>query len=161
MMDDNQNKNSNNNKNRKNVNGLLILIAWAIGLTVIINYLSAVSRQSANAATTHEVMYSEFKDLVRDGKVESVLFKDGLLEITTVEGYIYTDEDGREYDKDFTLFTNQMGIYDPNLLELLDQYGVEKYTNPYVPEMSPVLEFMVAYILPMVILVGVFMLFMN
>ena len=94
-MDDNQNRNSNNNnKNKKNINGLLILVAWAVGLTVIINYLSAYSRQAATAATTHEIMYSEFKDLVRSGKVESVLLKDGMLEITTVDGYVYTDENG-------------------------------------------------------------------
>ena len=162
MDDNNRNSNnSNNNKNKKNVNGLLILIAWAIGLTVIINYLSAYSRQAATAATTHEIMYSEFKDLVRDGKVESVLLKDGMLEITTVEGYTYTDEDGREYNEDFTLFTMQMGAYDQGLLDMLDEYGVKQYTNPYVPEMSPVLEFMVAYILPMVIFIGVVMIFMN
>ena len=160
-MDDNQNRNSNNNKNKKNMNGLLILVAWAVGLTVIINYLSAYSRQAATAATTHEIMYSEFKDLVRSGKVESVLLKDGMLEITTVDGYVYTDEDGQEYDENFTLFTMQMGAYDQGLLDMLDEYGVKKYTNPYVPEMSPVLEFMVAYILPIVILIGVFMLFMN
>ena len=162
MDDNNRNSNNNNNnKNKKNVNGLLILIAWAIGLTVIINYLSAYSRQAATAATTHEIMYSEFKDLVRDGKVESVLLKDGMLEITTVEGYTYTDEDGREYNEDFTLFTMQMGAYDQGLLDMLDEYGVKQYTNPYVPEMSPVLEFMVAYILPMVIFIGVVMIFMN
>ncbi len=161
-MDDNQNRNSNNNnKNKKNMNGLLILVAWAVGLTVIINYLSAYSRQAAATASTHEIMYSEFKDLVREGKVESVLLKDGMLEITTVDGYVYTDKDGQEYDENFTLFTMQMGAYDQGLLDMLDEYGVKQYTNPYVPEMSPVLEFMVAYILPMVILIGVFMLFMN
>ena len=52
-MDDNQNRNSNNNnKNKKNMNGLLILVAWAVGLTVIINYLSAYSRQAAATART-------------------------------------------------------------------------------------------------------------
>jgi len=162
-MDNNQNRNSNNNnnKNKKNMNGLLILVAWAVGLTVIINYLSAYSRQAAATASTHEIMYSEFKDLVRSGKVESVLLKDGMLEITTVDGYVYTDENGQTYDDNFTLFTMQMGAYDQGLLDMLDEYGVEQYTNPYVPEMSPVLEFMVAYILPMVIFIGVVMLFMN
>ncbi len=158
---DNQNKNPNNNKNKKNLNGLLILVAWAVVLTVVFNYLSAYSRQASTAATTHQVQYSEFKRMVKEGKVESVVFTDGKIEISPVEGYAYTDEDGNTYNKDFTLFTMQMGIYDPGLLETLDEYGVENYTNPYVPEMSPVLEFMIVYILPIVLLVGAFMLFMN
>ncbi len=156
-MDNNQN----NNKNRKNANGLLILVIWAVGLTVLFNYFSAASRQSNAAASTHEIQYSEFKRLVKDGLVESVVFTDGKIEITTEDGYVYVDGDGNSYDKNFTLFTMQMGVYDPDLLGTLDEYDVENYTNPYVPEMSPILEFMIAYILPMVLLIGAFMLFMN
>ena len=58
---DNQNKNPNNNKNKKNLNGLLILVAWAVVLTVVFNYLSAYSRQASTAATTHQVQYSELR----------------------------------------------------------------------------------------------------
>ncbi len=158
-MDNNQNNNHNNNKNKRN--GLLILVAWAIVLTVVFNYLSAASRQSSAAASTHEIQYSEFQRLVKEGLVESVVLTDGKIEITTEDGYVYVDESGNSYDKNFTLFTMQMGMYDPDLLDTLDEYGVANYTNPYVPEMSPVLEFMIAYILPMVLLIGAFMLFMN
>ncbi len=158
-MDNNQNNNHNNNKNKRN--GLLILVAWAIVLTVVFNYLSAASRQSSAAASTHEIQYSEFQRLVKEGLVESVVLTDGKIEITTEDGYVYVDESGNSYDKNFTLFTMQMGMYDPDLLDTLDEYGVANYTTPYVPEMSPVLEFMIAYILPMVLLIGAFMLFMN
>ena len=83
-MNDNQNKNSNhNNKNKKNLNGLLILVAWAIVLTVLFNYLSVYSKQAASAETTHEIQYSEFKRLVREGQVESVELTEGKIEITT------------------------------------------------------------------------------
>ncbi len=161
-MNDNQNKNSNhNNKNKKNLNGLLILVAWAIVLTVLFNYLSVYSKQAASAETTHEIQYSEFKRLVREGQVESVELTEGKIEITMVDGYVYTDEDGNAYDKDFTLFTMQMGIYDPALLDTLEEYGVKNYTNPYVPEMSPILEFMITYIMPTALLIGAFVLFMN
>ena len=136
-MNDNQNKNSNhNNKNKKNINGLLILVAWAVVLTVLFNYLSVYSKQAASAETTHEIQYSEFKRLVREGQVESVELTEGKIEITMVDGYVYTDEDGNAYDKDFTLFTMQMGIYDPALLDTLEEYGVENYTNPHVPEIG-------------------------
>ncbi len=161
-MNDNQNKNSNhNNKNKKNLNGLLILVAWAIVLTVLFNYLSVYSKQAASAETTHEIQYSEFKRLVREGQVESIALTEGKIEITMVDGYVYTDEDGNAYDKDFTLFTMQMGIYDPALLDTLDEYGVKNYTNPHVPEMSPILEFMITYIMPTALLIGAFVLFMN
>jgi len=160
-MDNNHNKKPDpGNKNKKNGNGLVVLLAWAIGLTVLFNYLSAYTQQSNAAATTHEIDYSEFIDLVEEGKVEQVLFSDGQLKITTVEGFVYTDEDGKEYNEDFTLFTMQLGSYDADLQDFLDSYGV-RYRNPYVPEMSPILEFMLSYILPIVIMLGIFMLFMN
>ena len=158
-MDNNQNNSHNNNKNKRN--GLLILVAWAIVLTVVFNYLSAASRQSSAAASTHEIQYSEFQRLVKEGLVESVVLTDGKIEITTEDGYVYVDENGNSYDKNFTLFTMQMGMYDPDLLDTLDEYGVANYTNPYVPEMSPILEFMMVYILPTALLIGAFMLFMN
>ena len=61
---DNNNKNQNNNKNKKNFNGLLILVVWAVGLTVLFNYLSAYSRQANTAATTCEILYTELLDMV-------------------------------------------------------------------------------------------------
>ena len=158
-MNDNQNRN-NNNKNKKNLNGLLILLAWAVVLTVVFNYLSAYSRQATAAAETHEISYSEFKRLVVEGNVSEVLITDGMLEITPVEGYVYTDETGKTYGDDVTLFTMQIGVYDSELGQFLTDHGVE-YRNPYVPEMSPILEFMLTYILPTILMVGLFVLFMN
>ena len=157
-MNDNQNRN--NNKNKKNLNGLLILLGWAVVLTVVFNYLSAYSREATNAAETHEISYSEFKELVKEGHVKEVLITDGMLEITPVDGYVYTDEDGKTYGSDVTLFTMQIGVYDSDLGQFLTDYGVE-YRSPYVPEMSPILEFMLTYILPTILMVGLFVLFMN
>ena len=159
-MNDNQNNKNDHNKNRKNFNGLLILLAWAVGLTIVFNYFSVYSKQVNTAATTHEILYSEFLELVKDDKVSSVTFKDGMLEITPAEGFVYTDKAGNTYDRDFTLFTMQLGIYGADLTDLLEEHGVA-FTSPYVAEMSPVLEFMVAYVLPLVVILGAFLLFMN
>ena len=159
-MDNNNKNNQNNNKNKKNVNGLLILVIWAVGLTVVFNYLSAYSRQANSAASTHEILYTELLDMVDAGQVERVLLVDGKLEITPVEGYVYTDEDGNAYDKNYTLFTVPIGAAIGDLIERVHANGGE-FSYPYVPEMSPILEFMIAYILPMVLLIGAFMLFMN
>ena len=160
-MDDNQKRDqNNNNKNKKNFNGLLILLAWATVLTIAFNYLSAYSSEAAAVATTHEIKYSEFLELVEDDKVAEVVFTEGRLEITPVEGWAYTDEEGNTYDKDFTLFTMQLGIYGAGLTDKLDEHGVN-YTSPYVPQRSALLEFMLTYVLPLVLMVGLFMLFMN
>ena len=163
-MNEKQNNNQNNrkddNKNKKSLRGLLVLLGWAVVLTIVFNYLSDYTREANAAATTHEIPYSEFIDLVEEGQVEEVIFTDGMLKITTTDGYIYKDEDGKEYGENFTLFTMQMGSYSEGLLALLDEYDVT-YTNPYVPEMSPILEFMISYILPTIMMLGVFLLFMN
>ena len=163
-MNENQNNNHNNrkddNKNKKSMRGLLVLLGWAVVLTIVFNYLSDYTREATAAATTHEIAYSEFIELVEDGQVEEVIFTDGMLKITTTEGYVYKDEDGKEYGENFTLFTMQMGTYSEGLLTFLTEHGVT-YTNPYVPQMSPVLEFMLSYILPTVMMLGIFMLFMN
>ena len=163
-MNDNQNKNSNKNsnqnKNKKNFNGLLMLLGWAVVLTVVFNYLAAYSQQADTASSTHEISYSEFLELVEEGHVAEVLLTDGMLEITPVEGYVYTDKDGRTYGDDVTLFTMQIGVYDMDLSDFLTAHGVE-FRNPYVPEISPVLEFMLSYILPTVLMVGAFVLLMN
>ena len=160
-MSDNRNKNSNNDKNKKNFNGFLILLAWAVGLTVIFNYLSAMSRQNAVASTTHEILYSEFYDMVEEGKVQKVIFtSEGVLEITPVKGYVYTDEDGNTYSDNFTLFTPQLSNVDHDFEVWLAEHDVD-FTRPYEAQMSPILEFMLAYILPVVIMVGGLMLFWN
>ena len=159
-MNNDQKNNKNNNPNKRNFNGLIILLAWAAILTIGLNYLTSYSRQASAAGSTHEIPYSEFKELVEADQVAKVIFTDGKLEITPVEGFVYTDKDGKTYDKNYTLFTNQLGIYGIGLTDLLGEHGVE-YTNPYVPQMSPILEFMLTYILPMVLMVGLFMLLMN
>ena len=159
-MDNNNNNNQNNNKNKKNFNGLLILVAWAIALTVVFNYLSAASRQASSTASTHEILYTELLDMVESDQVQKVLLVDGRLEITPVEGYVYTDADGNTYNENYTLFTMPISASIGDLIEQVHAHGGD-FSYPYVPEMSPVLEFMIAYILPMVLLIGGFMLFMN
>ena len=157
-------RNPNDNKgggdrNRKNLNGLIILIGWALVLTVGLNWLSVYLTSSEEAKTTCEISYSEFKELVREGVVEEVLFVSGQIRITTEEGYVYTDEEGNQYDKNYTLFTMQLN--DPDLLTFLDEHDVADYGEPYVPEMPFILEFMVGYILPVIIMVAVFSIFFR
>ena len=94
-MNDNQNKNSNKNsnqnKNKKNFNGLLMLLGWAVVLTVVFNYLAAYSQQADTASSTHEISYSEFLELVEEGHV--YLAQPPLYRITKGKRHYYAFSD--------------------------------------------------------------------
>ncbi len=162
MSGHNNKNNKNNNKNNPRMKGILTLVAWAVVLTVVLNYMSAYSGNAANSASSHEVRYSQFIDLVEAGKVEEVLFKEDTLYITPVDGYVYTDEEGETFthseESKVLLYTAE--LYDESLLPLLEEKNVD-YSGYYKAKMSPVMEFMVNFILPTVLMVGMFMLLMR
>ena len=162
----NNDKNNKNGKGRNNLRGVLTLVAWALVLTVAFNYFSAYNRNTANKATSHEIKYSEMVSIIESGKAEEVLFKDDAIYLTPVEGYTYTEEadensttPAKSYtqskDTKLTLYTAYLN--DTQLLPLLKEHNVA-YTGYYETQMNPVLVFMVNYILPTIIMVGLLML---
>ena len=62
---------NNNNKNKKNrggnFTGLITLIAWALFLTVIINFMANYSLRGNNVqrSTRAEIVYTDFLDMIR------------------------------------------------------------------------------------------------
>ena len=144
----NDNRKNGNNNNRRN--SLLPLIAITLALTVGIQYLSLYLGGANTRSATQEIMYSEFMDLVEDGKVEQVILQDGNLEITLKDDATYTDQTGNTYDDTVTLFTVDLG--EENLGTWLHDHGI-RFTEPYVPQMSPIMELMIGYILPVLIMV--------
>ena len=162
MDPNNKNNQNKNGKPNRYLRGILTLIAWALIFTVGFNYLSAYTGNASNRSTSYEVKYSEFIEMVKNDQVADVEFKDNTVYATPVDGYVYTDEDGKEHKQEeksrITLYTTQLA--DNDLLPLLNEHHVE-YTSPYKAKMSPVLEFMVAYIMPTILMVGVFMLLMR
>ena len=168
------NTGNNNNKNGKgnkggNLRGILTLIAWALVLTVSFNYFSAYNRNTANKSTSHEIKYSEMIDMVEKNQVEEILFKDSTIYVTPVEGYVYTEEvttGGKTEEKSYkqtedtklTLYTAYLS--NSELLPLLKEHKVA-YTGYYEAEMNPILLLMINYILPVIIMVGLFMLLMR
>lgn len=76
-----------------------------------------------------EILFTDLVDMVKNDEVASVSFTDELINITPVEGYIYTDPDGQEYTGNITLYTSI--INSSNLFTLLDEHDVP-YTKPYV-----------------------------
>ena len=165
----NNDRNNKNNKNNNRMRGILTLVAWAVVLTVAMNYISAYSGNTANKASSHEVKYSQMVEMIEKDQVKEIQFKDKTIYITPVDGYTYTEEakeDSKEQPKSYTqskdskltLYTAYLS--NDQLLPLLEKHSVA-YTGYYEAEMNPVLVFMVNYILPTIIMVALFMLLMR
>ena len=93
------NKKNGDNKKNKNLKGFLTLVAWALVLTVALNFLSAYAGNRSNKSTSHEVDYSQLWQLVEEDKITDVIFENNTVYATPVEGYVFTDDKGKELDK--------------------------------------------------------------
>ena len=160
MEPNNRNNRNRGDKNRRRGGGMWSIVLWALLLTIGVNYLSVMLDQARTAESSCEITYSELVELVEEGKVKSIEFGDTVFTITPVDGFTYTDDDGKRYDQNYTLFTTIIPDATEKLITLCDEHGVT-YTKPYQPPVSPILTFMVSYILPTVLMVGAFMLLMN
>ena len=159
MDQNNRNSRNRGDKNRSG-RGMWSIVLWALLLTIGVNYLSVMLEQARSAETSCEIAHSELVTLVEEGKVKAIEIGDDVYTITPVDGFIYTDADGRSYDQDYTLFTTIIPAMSESLLTLCDEKGVD-YTKPYQAPISPVLAFMISYILPTVLMVGALVLLMN
>ena len=160
MEPNNRNNRNRGDKNRRRGGGMWSIVLWALLLTIGVNYLSVMLDQARTAESSCEIAYSELVELVEEGKVKSIEFGDTVFTITPVDGFTYTDDDGKSYDQNYTLFTTIIPDATEKLITLCDEHGVT-YTKPYQPPVSPILTFMVSYFLPTVLMVGAFMLLMN
>ena len=160
MEPNNRNNRNRGDKNRRRGGGMWSIVLWALLLTIGVNYLSVMLDQARTAESSCEIAYSELVELVEEGKVKSIEFGDTVFTITPVDGFTYTDDDGKRYDQNYTLFTTIIPDATEKLITLCDEHGVT-YTKPYQPPVSPILTFMVNYIVPTVLMVGAFMLLMN
>lgn len=100
-MNPNDNKNNKNNKPGGNWRGVASLVGWALLLTIIFSYASSVIGSTGRQASSINVEYGEFQEMVESGQVARVEFDNAedILLITPEEGYSYTAEDGTVYTK--------------------------------------------------------------
>ena len=168
-MDPNNKKDQKNNQNRnRNMRGVVTLIIWALVLTVVFNYINAYSNNLTKRASSHEIPYSQLIDLIQEDQVVELKIENGVLYATPVDGYVYTEEatDKNKEPKSYTqsektpLILYTTALNDASLLPLLEEHNV-KYTSPVQAQMSPILEFMIAYVLPVIVLAALFMLVMR
>ena len=168
-MDPNNKKDQKNNQNRnRNMRGVVTLIIWALVLTVVFNYINAYNNNLTKRASSHEIPYSQFIDLIQEDQVAELKIENGVLYATPVDGYVYTEEatDKNKEPKSYTqsektpLILYTTALNDTSLLPLLEEHNV-KYTSPVQTQMSPILEFMITYVLPVIVLAALFMLVMR
>ena len=168
-MDPNNKKDQKNNQNRnRNMRGVVTLIIWALVLTVVFNYINAYSNNLTKRASSHEIPYSQLIDLIQEDQVAELKIENGVLYATPVDGYVYTEEatDKNKEPKSYTqsektpLILYTTALNDTSLLPLLEEHNV-KYTSPVQTQMSPILEFMITYVLPVIVLAALFMLVMR
>ena len=168
-MDPNNKKDQKNNQNRnRNMRGVVTLIIWALVLTVVFNYINAYSNNLTKRASSHEIPYSQLIDIIQEDQVAELKIENGVLYATPVDGYVYTEEatDKNKEPKSYTqsektpLILYTTALNDASLLPLLEEHNV-KYTSPVQTQMSPILEFMITYVLPVIVLAALFMLVMR
>lgn len=121
-----------NNKNKKK--GYITMLIYFILVFMLIggaNYIREIM-------TTEQISYNEFYDMIDQNKISQV--------VITADTIIITPSDNSGY-KGKTLYT--ANIKDTNLIEKL------KNTNPQIkftgknPKQSPVIDFLISWILPM------------
>ena len=77
------------------------LVGWALLLTIVFSYASSVMGSTGRQASSVNIEYGDFLDMVESGQVERVEFDntEDILIITPETGYTYTGEDGTVYTK--------------------------------------------------------------
>ena len=136
-MDENKNKKPSDNNSGGGMNkkaGIITIIA-----TIIIFLTFIYGMQLIKQGINKEITYNEFVKMIDDGKVESVVLKQGKIEITPKGSAndIYAP----------TYYTGYIG--DNDLAERLLKANV-KVSSPVADASQGILEFFAIYILPLV-----------
>ncbi len=186
MDQNNKNKKPGGGKNNGNWRGVLSLVCWALLLTIAISYASTYMNSAGHQASSVEIGYSDFQDMVKAGQVAAVDFDtdEEILNITPEDGYVYTGSDGSTYlkrtdeeghavysvttadgerlsDVSLRFFTVQIESNDA-VIAFLEKYDADaRISQDYQPLANPILLFFVSYILPFLIIMLIFSVAMN
>ncbi len=176
------NKNLNDNKkdpnNKKKYTGFISIVIWALVLTLLANYFLS----SMNSRGTVTVYYSDFRSAVEAGAVDVVdmdssvftfYLKDGWS--MTADGELSYQEPGEAAQDDPAsavlpeeFLSGEKVAYqtapwsDDGLIPLMEEQkanGIDiQYGPEVIPETSFIVDLLLSYILPMVLMVAVLML---
>lgn len=105
----------NGGNNRNNRNGQMLMIFILVSLVALFLMTMVMNRYSS--MSTSEISYSDFLQMVEDGKVVSVEFDSYQINITPV-----TDDSKNPYLQQETYYCGRLD--DPDLLPLLKEKGI-------------------------------------
>ncbi len=201
-MDQNDNKNKRGGKSGGSWRGVVQLVCWALLLTIVISYASTYMTSAGRQSSSVELEYKkDFLEMLERGDIAAVDFdnSEAILIITPVDGYVYTDSEGREYKKitledgaaaytvlasaseengaysaqerpvSLRLFTVQLESYE-KVIERAEEADRAlghtgdaniRVNKDYQAQVSPIMLFLIEYMLPFVVLMLVFMLVMR
>ena len=123
------------------------LAFYYIVAIVVILLLNALLFPNILEREIKEVDYGVFKQMIEDKDI-------GAVQIEAGDKITFTDKAEKEYYKTGYL-------YDPDLIDELQSQGITKYGSPIVEQASPILTFIISWILPLVIMIGIGQLLMR
>ena len=135
-------------QNRPKFNTILPIAVLAIAFVLLFNFLYT----SYSESMMEEVKYNEFKQMLIDGKVDEV-------EIESDRILIKTKDQADEPENQQTIYYTGL-LNDDELLPLLDKYDVQYYRE-IVDEVSPIIQILLTYVLPFVIIYFLFTFLMK
>ena len=144
-MDNNNNQDNNNGKMSPNGQAILVLVIAAVITLMVITLM----RNMVTKNSTQELSYTQYVEMVEDGKVEAVLI--GNSEIT-----IYPKKEASEYSQLIRYYTVKVPT-DYNNAERLLAHGVD--IKEQKTDSSIILESIISFVIPFIIIV-IFMNFM-
>ena len=136
------NNNNNNEKKPKNFNAIIWLIIVGVITFIGITMLNSFLKE----ATYKEISYTEFLDMVDQGKIEEVKFQSDRILIKP-----------KKNNNEIVSYTYYTGyVDDDELVRTLTEKGGIKISG-YIPDSSSsVINFLLAYVLPILLMMAMF-----
>ena len=145
----NNNGNNGDNNNKNNKNGQMIMVFILVSLVAL--FIMSMVMNRYTSMSTSEISYSDFLQMVEDGKVESVEFDSYQINITPIS------ENKNPYLQEQTYYCGRLD--DPDLLPLLKDKGIT--ISRVIPDNTSTWIYnILSFLLPLVliwILMGVLM----
>ena len=142
-------------------NPLIAFLVVSLGITILLNLLiSALTNPKKE-----EISYTQFMAMLENDELSQVEIADGQISMTkksssaakpsstsAPQAGVNMFDFAEKQTKDRTIYYTGY-IDDPELLPKLREHGVE-FTRPVPYKMNPILEFLLTWILPVLIMVG-------
>lgn len=112
---------------------------YYITAIVVILFLNALLFPSLQERKIKEVDYGVFRQMIEDGDIGKVQIESNKI--------TFTDKSKDNYYKTGTL-------NDPDLIKDLTEQGITSYGTPVVEKASPILTFIISWVLPIALMIG-------